>query len=40
MIKPSIYVSFWNSDYDYSVMTQDEFDEYIENMHGMQMGGM
>lgn len=35
-----IYVSYWNSDYDYSVMTQDEFDEYIENMHGMQMGGM
>ena len=34
-----LYVSFWNSGDDYSIMTHDELDEYIAN-EGMQMGGM
>ena len=34
-----LYVSFWNSGDDYSIMTQDELDEYIESQ-GMKMGGM
>lgn len=34
-----LYVSFWHSGNDYSIMTQDELDEYIENQ-GMWMGGM
>ena len=32
-----LYVSFWNSGDDYSIMTQDELDEYIESQ-GMKMG--
>lgn len=34
-----LYVSFWNSGDDYSIMTHDELDEYIEDQ-GMTMGGM
>ncbi len=32
-------VSFRNSSKDYSIMTQDELDEYIDGQ-GMTMGGM
>ena len=34
-----LYVSFWNSGDNYSIMTRDELDEYIDNQ-GMTMGGM
>lgn len=34
-----LFVSFWNSGDDYSIMTRDELDEYIDNQ-GMTMGGM
>lgn len=34
-----LYVSFWNTGDDYSIMTQDELDAYIESQ-GMKMGGM
>lgn len=34
-----LFVSFWNSSDDYSIMTQDELDAYIESQ-GLQMGGM
>lgn len=34
-----LYVSFWNSGDNYSIMTCDELDEYIDNQ-GMTMGGM
>lgn len=34
-----LYVSFWNSGDDYSIMAHDELDAYIENQ-GMTMGGM
>ena len=34
-----LYVSFWNSRDDYSVMTRDELDAYIDNQ-SMTMGGM
>lgn len=34
-----LYVSFWHGGDDYTIMTHDELDEYIENQ-GMQMGGM
>ncbi len=34
-----LYVSFWHRGNDYSTMTQDEFDKYIENQ-GMTMGRM
>ena len=35
-----LYVSFWNSGNDYFVYTKSEMDEYVENKHGMQLGGM
>ena len=34
-----LFVSFWNSGDNYSIMTRDELDEYIDNQ-GMTMGGM
>lgn len=34
-----LYVSFWHSGDDYSIMTRDELDEYIEGQ-SMTMGGM
>lgn len=34
-----LYVSFWNSGDNYSIMTRDELDAYIDNQ-GMTMGGM
>ena len=34
-----LYVSFWNSGDNYSIMTHDELDAYIDNQ-GMTMGGM
>ncbi len=34
-----LYVSFWNSNDDYDIMTHDELDAYIDNQ-GMRMGGM
>lgn len=34
-----LYVSFWNSGDDYSIMTHDELDEYMEDQ-SMTMGGM
>ena len=34
-----LYVSFWNSGDNYSIMTHDELDAYIDNQ-GMKMGGM
>ena len=34
-----LYVSFWNSGDDYSILTQNELDEYIDNQ-SMKMGGM
>ena len=34
-----LYVSFWNSSNNYSIMTREELDEYIDNQ-GMTMGGM
>lgn len=34
-----LYVSFWNSGDNYSIMTHDELDVYIDNQ-GMTMGGM
>lgn len=34
-----LYVSFWNSGDNYSIMTRDELDEYIDNQ-GITMGGM
>lgn len=34
-----LYVSFWDSGDNYSIMTRDELDEYIDNQ-GMTMGGM
>lgn len=34
-----LYVSFWNSGDNYSIMTRDELDEYIDNQ-GMTMGGI
>ena len=34
-----LYVSFWNFDDNYSIMTHDELDAYIDNQ-GMTMGGM
>lgn len=34
-----LYVSFWHSGDDYSIMTRDELDEYTED-HNMTMGGM
>lgn len=34
-----LFVSFWNSSDDYSIMTRDELDAYIESQ-GLQMGGM
>lgn len=36
----SLYVSFWNDSIDYSLMTEDELDLYIENQRSQQMGGM
>lgn len=35
-----LFVSFWNSKEDYSIMTDEELDAYIENQQGQQMGGM
>ena len=34
-----LYVSFWESNYDYAVMAREELDEYIDNQ-SMTMGGM
>lgn len=34
-----LYVSFWNSNDDYDIMTHDDLDAYIDNQ-GMRMGGM
>ena len=34
-----LYVSFWNSGNNYSIMTHDELDEYIDRP-SMEMGGM
>ena len=34
-----LFVSFWNSGDNYSIMTRNELDEYIDNQ-GMTMGGM
>ena len=34
-----LFVSFWNSGDDYAVMTESEFDEYLQQ-NEMQMGGM
>lgn len=34
-----LYVSFWNSGSDYSIMTHDELDAYIDHQ-SMTMGGM
>ena len=34
-----LYVSFWNSGNNYSIMTRDELDEYIDRP-SMEMGGM
>lgn len=34
-----LYVSFWESSYDYAVMAREELDEYIDNQ-SMTMGGM
>ena len=34
-----LYVSFWNSGDNYSIMTRDELDAYIDNQ-GMTIGGM
>lgn len=34
-----LHVSFWNSGDNYSIMTRDELDAYIDNQ-GMTMGGM
>ena len=36
----SLFVSFWNDSKDYSIMTEDELDLYLENQHSQQMGGM
>ena len=35
----NLFVSFWNSGDNYSIMTRNELDEYIDNQ-GMTMGGM
>ena len=34
-----LYLSFWNGSRDYSIMTHDELDEYIDSQ-GLTMGGM
>ena len=34
-----LFVSFWNSGDDYAMMTESEFDEYLQQ-NEMQMGGM
>lgn len=34
-----LFVSFWNSSDDYAMMTESEFDEYLQQ-NEMQMGGM
>ena len=34
-----LFVSFWNSGDDYAMMTEDEFDEYLQNTE-TQTGGM
>lgn len=34
-----LYLSFWNYSKDYSIMTHDELDEYIDSQ-GLTMGGM
>ncbi len=34
-----LFVSFWNSDDDYAMMTESEFDEYLQNTE-TQTGGM
>lgn len=36
----TLNVSFWHSGDDYFVYTQSEMDEYIENKHRIQLGGM
>ena len=34
-----LFVSFWNSGDDYAMMTEDEFEDHLQNT-GMTMGGM
>ena len=34
-----LFVSFWNSDDDYAMMTESEFDEFLQQ-NEIQMGGM
>ena len=34
-----LFVSFWNSGDDYAMMTESEFDEYLQNTE-TQTGGM
>ena len=34
-----LYVSFWHSGSDYSIMSHDELDDYIDNQ-SLQIGGM
>ena len=34
-----LFVSFWNSGDDYAMMTEDEFDDYLQNTE-TQTGGM
>ena len=34
-----LYVSYWNTDDDYFLYTEDEFDEYLSQSDGMRFGG-
>ena len=34
-----LYVSYWNTDDDYFLYTDDEFDEYLSQSDGMRFGG-
>ena len=35
-----LYISFWNPEDDYFIMTREEFDAYLELQNGLSMGGM
>lgn len=36
----NLYVSFWNSEKDYFLHTQDEMDDYLSQLRGMRFGGV